>query len=167
MYFYPGSEELICLSCLLPCCMTGFIFPVITDYTRYQGALRQLHPDCVLPGCIWKLRSWPATDWEAINTGYSWSVGCCGDDLKLLTLPRQTSPVHLKEEKWWVIRALDSRCVLKMAPPWINTYPHYTKIFDCHYLLLLLFGFLSGISGSSLLSSLPYAALKHWWCFTR
>lgn len=40
MYFYPGSEELICLSCLLPCCMTGFIFPVITDFTSYQGALR-------------------------------------------------------------------------------------------------------------------------------
>lgn len=48
MYFYPGSEELICLSCLLPCCMTGFIFPVITDYTRYQGVLRQLYSDCVL-----------------------------------------------------------------------------------------------------------------------
>lgn len=168
-FFYPGSEDLISLSCLLPCCTTGFIIPVITEYTRNQVVLRQVHPDCVLPSHVWKLSSMQTTDWDAVSAGHSWSVGCCGDGLKLLTLQRWTSPAHLSEEKWQMIRALDSRYVLKMPPSRISIYSHYKKMFDCRFLLLLS-GFLSIISKwppwGGKYSSLPCTACKHRWCFT-
>lgn len=81
MYFYSGSEEFIYFSGLLPCCMTGFLIPVITDYTWNQAVLRHLHPDLVNGHR-------QATGWDAISAGQRWSVGYCGDGLKLLLLRR-------------------------------------------------------------------------------